>query len=92
MNANEMCWIHGEGQRLRPEDAFAFEEGAVLRIHRAPGTKGCDCQVEATDNTAAVKGLALLVIKLAEKMGVDVGHIVSLLAVILLQPVRKEGS
>lgn len=66
--------------------AFEFEEGCKLSVDRVPGTNGCDIVLQATTATAALKGVSLLVVKLAEETGRSVDEILCRLAVVLLAP------
>ena len=68
------------------ELAFDFEEGCKMVVDRVPGTKGYDCNIMATTAVAALKGLSLLTVKLAEIVGCSVEEVLCKLAVVLLAP------
>lgn len=65
---------------------FGFDEGCKLIVDRTPGANGCDCILQATTATAALKGISLLIVKMAEATGRSVDEILCRLAVVLLVP------
>lgn len=70
---------------------FGFDEGCKLIVDRTPGANGCDCILQATTATAALKGMALLIVKTAEATGRSVDEILCRLAVVLLAPENDPG-
>ena len=66
--------------------AFEFEEGCKLAVDRVPGTNGCEVTLQATTAVAVLKGISLLVVKLAETVGCSVDEVLCKLAVVLLAP------
>ena len=66
--------------------AFEFEEGCKLSVDRVPATNGCDITLQATTAVAALKGISLLTVKLAEVVGCSVDEVLCKLAVVLLAP------
>lgn len=73
------------------EMAFGFEEGVKLLVDRVPGTKGYDVSVKATTAVAALKGISLLVCKLAELVGCSEEEVLCKLATVMLAPDPEEG-
>lgn len=73
------------------EMAFEFEEGVKLLVDRVPGTKGCDVQLQATTAVAALKGICLLICKLAELTGCSEEEVLCKLATVMLAPEPEEG-
>ena len=76
--------------------AFEFEEGCRLSVDRTPGTNGCSVTFQATTATAALKGISLLTVKLAELTSRSVDEVLCRLAVVLLaqegMPEDMEGA
>ena len=66
--------------------AFEFEEGCKLSVERTPGTNGCSVTLQATTAVAVLKGISLLIVKLAEVAGCGVDEVLCKLAVALLAP------
>ena len=73
------------------EISFEFEEGVKLTVDRVAGTKGYDCKVWASDRTAAIKGMCILVQELAENGGMSVEEVICRVAASLLAPAQAEG-
>lgn len=80
MQENE---VRNEGGRAI---AFSLEEGCVLSVERAPGADGCSVTLQATTAVAVLKGISLLIVKLAEVVGCGVDEVLCKLAVVLLAP------
>lgn len=66
--------------------AFEFEEGCKLSVDRVPGTNGCSVTMQATTAVAVLKGISLLIVKIAEVVGCGVDEVLCKLAVVLLAP------
>ncbi len=74
--------------------AFQAEQGARFLFDHDPGSEEVQCKIQATDADAAVKGLALLAIHLAELMGTRAEHVIAKAAVetmALAASVKEEG-
>lgn len=69
---------------------FEFEETVKLTVDRVAGTNNDICTVYASSSTAAIKGLCLLIGKVAAYLGMSKEEVLCRLAVVLLGPGRKE--
>lgn len=69
----------------RREMFFEFEEGVKLYVDRVPGTNGADCGLQATTVDAAVKGICLLICKLAEEVNCSEAEVLCRLATQILR-------
>lgn len=67
---------------------FYFDEGVKLAIDKTPGTRDQRCEIWATDSTAAIRGLCMLIDGTAERFGMSVQEVICRLAVIAVK--RKE--
>lgn len=68
---------------------FEFDEGVMLKVDRVPNAKNDECHVDATSNTALLKGLCWLMKESAKYMGMTIHELICRLAVILTVPERK---
>lgn len=73
------------------EMSFEFEEGVKLLVDRVPGTKGFDLQMMATTTDAAVKGICLLICKVAELLNCSVEEVICRVTAKLLAPELDGG-
>lgn len=74
---------------------FKIEEGVELKVIRkpsdAPGVDDAACEIRATDGTALVKGICLLVMEAAKRMGMTKQELLCRLAVVLMNADGKEA-
>lgn len=64
---------------------FQFEQGARLSLDSTPGCNNCITQIEATDTDAAMIGLGILTIRLAEELQVPAEKVLAALAVTIMK-------
>ena len=71
----------------------AIQEGVKaevkITLEKKPGETTFKSHIEASDARAALNGIAILIVKYAEIVGLEVPKMLSLLAVSLLGPVRE---
>ncbi len=75
----------------RMRELFGFEQGARLVLDTVPGTRSCSAEIRATDTGAALLGLGLLAIRLAQELQVPVETVLGHLAVTVMKIGQELG-
>ena len=70
---------------LTGKDAFEIDEGAAVGFCKELGAEGYVCEVSFTTSTAAMRMLAILIIKVAAVLGVTPRRVLCVLATVLMK-------
>lgn len=71
---------------------WQLDEGVWLRVDKAPGKELGEVQASFTTGVAAARGISLMMIQVAEQMGVPVEHLLCVVATILMGEVAKSDA